>query len=123
MDFEILKSDAALTIPAEVAICPICKGKLTAEFEDWIEAENRLDQITSTRLTCETEPDLDDEWFDVWFSIHYAMPYADWVPVCIKVTQWINSKYRFDLDAEEREKKVKSYQERKSSHGQDQKNE
>jgi len=93
----LIKTDAVLEMPKEVAVCPICKGKLYAQFDGWVENDGEW-QASSTSLDCENEPDIDsDEWWD-WHRGHYSMPYVDWLPVEIKVTKWINENYVFDLD-------------------------
>ena len=92
-----LRGDAVIEIPSEVAVCPICKSKLYASFDDWIE-ENGQWAAASLNLDCETEPDIDSpEWWD-WLSGHYSMPYVDWLPVHVIVTKWINENYCFDLE-------------------------
>lgn len=92
-----LKPDVVLEIPQEVAVCPICQAKLYATFDSWIEGKNGEWLARSTRLDCETEPDIDSQEWEGWFDGHYSMPYVDWLPVDLEVTKWVNENYCFGL--------------------------
>jgi len=96
----VLNTDAYLEIPAKVAVCPICKGKLFAQFDDWQQNEDGTWGLleTGAYLDCENEPDIDSEEWGDWLDGHYSMPYVDWLPVCIRVAKWINKNYVFDMD-------------------------
>lgn len=97
--YKIIKTDEAIEVPPDVAVCPYCDTKLTASFTGWSEADDGsgwiADEVT---LDCETEPDMDsDEWED-WWASHSDMPYVYLLPVCEKVKTWVNAHYRFDDD-------------------------
>ena len=94
---QLLKTDVVLEIPGEVAVCPICKGKLYAQFDHWIEINGEW-KAAEVNLDCETEPDIDSEDWRDWLEGHYSMPYVDWLPVCHKVKKWVNENYCFDLN-------------------------
>lgn len=94
---EILKTDTALEIPAEVAVCPICSGELYAQFDAWVEDGGQW-KASEVHLDCENEPDIDSEDWPSWHAGHYSMPYVDWLPICYIVLEWVNKNYSFDLD-------------------------
>lgn len=80
----------ARTIPATVAVCPICGKGL------WIESIDEVVQMTNDRwvpacisITCETEPDIDSEDWPEWHKWHFATPYIDWLPIEFKVLDWL----------------------------------
>lgn len=92
-----LSGDVVVEIPSGVAVCPICKSRLYASFDNWVFEDGEW-LAQSTCLDCETEPEIDSpEWWD-WFRGHYSMPYVDWLPVDVEVTKWINENYCFDLE-------------------------
>jgi hypothetical protein len=98
MSFEILDPDKTIDIPAEVAVCPYCKTKITISPDGWVEEEDGFvcDSFTSW---CETEPEIDassDEW-DKFLYSHGIMPYVYQLPVDQKIEAWLKSRYRFNL--------------------------
>jgi len=98
MSFEILDPDKPIDIPAEVAVCPYCKTKITISPDGWVEEENGFacDSFTSW---CENEPEIDagdDEW-EAFLQSHGDMPYVYQLPVDQKIEAWLKSMYRFDL--------------------------
>jgi len=94
----LLKSDAELPIPPEVAVCPYCDTQLTATFTGWEEEEDGSWTCSEVDLSCETEPDLDNDGFEDWLRGHTEMPYVYMLPVKLTVTKWVNAHYRFNLD-------------------------
>lgn len=98
-EFKIIDESDIIEIPANLAVCPICGGKLFAlNFTDWVEAEDGLYQLIHITLECESEPDIEAPEWDDWFSGHYSMPCVYWLPVCHRVQAWFNRHYRFDLE-------------------------
>lgn len=95
---KVLEPDIYLEIPESVAVCPICKSKLYAHFEAWIEIDGKW-KANEVHLDCVTEPDIEENSFEweCWFESHYSMPYVDWLPVCQHVLEWINQNYEFNL--------------------------
>jgi hypothetical protein len=95
-DYKIINSDAILDIPTDVAVCPYCGLKLTAQFTGWFEDTTGYiaDEVS---LDCESEPDFDDDNYDDWLDGHSEMPYVYWLPACKKVESWVKKNYRFDL--------------------------
>lgn len=78
--------------------CPICGGKLTWQCEEWVEDGNGGWMAGTVKPSCVTEPYLDsDEWED-WFRCHYSTPYIDWLPLENPAINWVNKRYRFNLD-------------------------
>lgn len=73
-----------ITIPPEVALCPYCEGKLTAQANGWQEPdEGEIWDVTEIDLQCEHQ-DIDDP------DDHTYMPYVYWLPVEVKVLKWMN---------------------------------
>ena len=66
--FTIIDSDHVFDIPSDIAVCPICKGKLKAYFEGWEEDENGLWTGECVRLDCEHEPKWDSNEWKEWFE-------------------------------------------------------
>ena len=95
--FEMLKTDAVIEVPKEIAVCPICGGKLTVGCDGWIELDDGW-AADSLSIDCETEPDIDGNDWDDWFRGHYSMPYIDWLPVEYHILRWLNENYRWDLE-------------------------
>ena len=93
---EVVKSDHVFEIPTEVAVCPVCGGKLYGQCDCWIEEEDGW-KIESINLDCEHEPEIDSDEWNEWFKGHYAHPYIDWLPVNIMVVKWVNENFSFDL--------------------------
>ena len=86
---QTLPFDVELPVPADVAICPYCSGKLTATFTGWAEDGDAL-KADETHLTCENETEDGDD--------HTAMPYVYWLPVEMRVQNWVNRNYVFGDD-------------------------
>lgn len=101
---QLLETNATIAVPIEVAVCPYCGKKLAASLTEWEQSDDSvwLGIATSIDLDCEGEPDLYEgdtnaEAFDEWLAEHTYMPYVYWLPVEVRVRQWINSKYRFSI--------------------------
>jgi hypothetical protein len=54
-----ISSSEFLEVPAKVAVCPECGGKLRFEVTAW-ETENRKPIDDGIEIDCENEPDADD---------------------------------------------------------------
>ena len=101
-EFTLINPHQPLSIPVEVARCPICEQPLFAEFDEWTENDDHTWQAgdCGTHLRCTAEPDFGkQEWFD-FIDSHYKMPYVDWLPLEERVLQWINQRYRFKIGKE-----------------------
>lgn len=94
----ILDPDKPLAIPPEVAVCPYCDTKLTAQFDGWVQEDDGTWIADSMMLECETEPDVYDDAYDDWLVTHTDMPYVYMLPVEERIKEWVNEHYRFDLD-------------------------
>jgi hypothetical protein len=98
MTYELVSSDLIINIPPEVAICPYCDTKLTAQFTGWTEADDGSGWMADeVDWDCESEPDFDSEEYDDWLDQHTEMPYVYRLPICQKIEKWVNERYRFDL--------------------------
>jgi len=94
---EILKCDAILEVPKEVAVCPKCDGKLYVQFDAWEEDDDGTWYAAFVHTECENEPEIDSEDYEEWFDWHYDMPYVDWLPIDDDVERWLKQNYRFDI--------------------------
>lgn len=82
-----------IEIPADVAVCPDCKTKLTISPDGWTEEGDGYvcDSFTSW---CESELDIPDEQFDQSHP-SFDMPYIYWLPITAKIEKWLKDNYRF----------------------------
>ena len=95
-----LNTDALLNIPPEIAVCPYCGTKLTAQFDGWNQEADGSWTVDSMSLDCESEPDdIESEEWEYFDSTHYEMPYVYLLPVYERVKAWVNAHYRFALPA------------------------
>ncbi len=83
-----------LTVPANIAVCPICGDRIMIdEIEDWSEKgigeQLVIDEHTTVSVDCVSAPDIDDDEFDDFMARHWQSPYADWMPVQAVVTKWL----------------------------------
>lgn len=73
-----------IEVPPDIALCPYCEGKLTAQADGWESAgAGQWWNVTSIDLQCEHE-DIDDP------NDHAYMPYVYWLPVEHIVLKWLN---------------------------------
>jgi hypothetical protein len=81
--------------------CPYCGGELYAWTETWEERADGTLQAGCTMLVeCDTQPDIDakgSKW-DYWMRQHSEMPYAYMLPICVRITRWVNARFDFDLN-------------------------
>lgn len=88
--------DDPLDIPADIAVCPICKALLRVEEIDEMEEIRPGEwQPASVKSGCTTQPEIDSPDWEDWFNGHYQMPYADWLPLEKPITEWVNRTYKF----------------------------
>ena len=78
-----------ITVPADIAICPYCKGELTAKAEAWEDDDAGRMLVTSIDLTCENEFAEEDDDYEGGTD-HTYMPYVYWLPVQNMVKDWMN---------------------------------
>lgn len=94
----ISTNDRLIDIPNNIAVCPICKSKISVHIDEielheddkWYASECGLS------IDCEQEPDIDSEEWEDWHNGHYSMPYVDWLPVIKTVYDWLAKNYTFD---------------------------
>jgi len=105
-EYKLLPHDAIIEIPESVAVCPYCGARLTVRLESWEQNEDGTWQAGDTPHTeCMGEPDEpsedaeQEEWdeYDEFHDSHMIMPYVYLLPVQIKVGEWINENFRFDM--------------------------
>jgi hypothetical protein len=107
LTLQIVPSRQRIEIPKSVGLCPYCDGEvgLVAECQGWSLESDGTWSAESIDLSCKNEPELDetsgpqqlDAW-DEWLAAHSYMPYVFWLPLQLKVIEWINSKYRFSSE-------------------------
>jgi len=96
--YQIVDADHVFKFdPAKIA-CPICGAPIVGHFEAWEKTEDGNWQgAEHIKLDCTWEPDINsDEWED-WFESHWSTPYIDWLPLEIRLGEYINKKYRFKI--------------------------
>ena len=84
--------DMPFAVPESVAVCPICEAPIVIEeVQDWEELNGKIVMVpeTTVTLTCTTEPDIDGPDWNDWMSEHFSMPYVDWLPLSVKVRDWL----------------------------------
>lgn len=92
-----------IQLPPGMFACPICGAAVVIEdIDGWEQNDDGTWQVVEAGLhvNCETEPEFDapnDEWED-WNSGHWGMPYVDWLPIRMKVWNWVVAHYRIDMD-------------------------
>ncbi len=97
MTRELIAANEPIKVPTDVAACPYCETLLTVTPEQWVQRDDGTWACDGFHDQCETEPDIDtDEWED-WFSAHSVMPYVYHLPVQMKVMDWLNEHYDFNV--------------------------
>lgn len=98
---QTVKTDAVITVPPEVAKCPICGAEVVLEIDSWQQEDDGTwsAEESGVHVDCVREPDdiESDEWEDFDRS-HWSMPYVNWLPIQGKVYRWLLQNYRFDLE-------------------------
>lgn len=101
MSIKILDRYELIEVPSSVAVCPICGLEVVIDdVDEYEQDDDGLWRVSESGLSvnCVTEPDIDSfEWND-WLNGHWSMPYVDWLPITVKVWQWLDSHYRFNLE-------------------------
>jgi hypothetical protein len=81
-------------IPADVAVCPICRAPVEiVEINEW-EVKSRKVTDDGLKIDCTTAPDIDSDGWEDWHRTHWSRPYVDWLPVEKKGRAWFNQHYR-----------------------------
>jgi len=94
----LLDPDVPFEIPADIAVCPYCSKRLTAQFTGWEEEQDGTWTATDIDLDCESEPDIDDDEWWPWFEGHSVMPYVYMLPVHNRVKAWLAENYCSQMD-------------------------
>lgn len=77
-------------IPATVAVCPHCGGKLMLEVDEWLEDGEPTE--AGCHVSCVDEPEDED---------HFPMPYVTLLPIEAKVYAWARQHIRVCESEEE----------------------
>ena len=93
----VITKPTIIDVPADVAICPKCGGKLAIiECDEWWDDEHSEYLIPANIKTqCEHEPMIENPEWREWFDYHYDMPYVYWLPVDRKIMAWFQKNYRY----------------------------
>lgn len=94
----LVASNHRFDIPPEVAVCPYCEAKLTAQAEAWYERDDGTWGVEEIDLDCTAEPDIDSPEYREFVSEHTYMPYVFWLPVRERVQKWINKRFDFHIE-------------------------
>lgn len=74
--------------------CPICNGKISVTVTGW--ERDKWGWIpVDIEIECTTAPDIDNEEWEEWHTWHYQQPYSDWLPLQIRIEEWMRKKVRF----------------------------
>lgn len=91
----MLDQSRPITLPTDLH-CPICGEECSLRV---VEVEKDRYGWRATRsgleITCTTEPDIEDPYWDDWHDGHYSMPYVDWFPFQARVLEWLTREVRF----------------------------
>ncbi len=101
-----LKMGEVPEIPGYKFKCPKCGDLLTLEIDEWEQLADGTWQISEggLQLSCASEPMIGSKKWNDWFNWHFDMPYVYWLPLQMRVLQWLNENYRFEsIDEKESE--------------------
>ncbi len=93
----LVSTGAVIQIPTDVAVCPICDGKLSTQADEWTERTDGTWKAVTAHPECEHEPEIDSDEWDDWHRGHYSMPYLDWLPLERPLLRWLNRNYDWDV--------------------------
>ena len=98
---EVIASSQSIKVPAEIAVCRICGAEIVLDIDEWEEDDDGqwMASEAGVHCNCVTEPDISHENYEwhTWFYHHWLMPYVDWLPIDMKVHEWLSENYRFIL--------------------------
>lgn len=71
-----VQSDHRFQVPADIAVCPYCEARLTAQAQGWTETEpgSGVWAVDLLDMDCDSEPDIDSQAWDDWFEHHGYAP-------------------------------------------------
>jgi hypothetical protein len=99
----LLNRDEYPSVPAWLAVCPICRSEVFIdEIDEWEQLGDGtwIAVETGVKVTCITEPEIDHAEWENWNREHFSMPYVDWLPICESVSAWLRLFYRIRTDEE-----------------------
>lgn len=83
-----------IKIPAEVAVCPICKAALVLDEVTGItEQGDGIWIVDMFSANCETEPNIESRKWQPWHFWHWRTPYIDWLPVYGEIEKWLQKSF------------------------------
>lgn len=95
---QTVSTNYVFDIPIDVAKCPYCKARLSAQAHEWSKADDGLATVEGFDLECDAEPDVEDQAWNEWWNQHRNMPTVHWLPVQKIVKAYLNQTYRVDLE-------------------------
>ncbi len=102
-EYWVIDPGDLIDVPESIAVCPYCGAALYVQFEEWEQLLDQSWQVSDTgaKAECESEPELathEEHVYDEWMKRHTYMPYVYWLPVEVKVTTWLQAKFRFAME-------------------------
>jgi hypothetical protein len=92
-----------IEIPREIAVCPYCDGTLTVYFEGWEQNKDGSWSVDMIHTDCDSEPqDMKSIEWEGWLQQHSDMPYVYQLPVDERIKTWINRRFMFSFEDQEK---------------------
>lgn len=96
-EVKVISSESEIALP-DLFVCPICGQPIyVSEVNAWTEDEKGDVKAETVKIDCTTAPDIDDAAFEDYLNSHWSMPYVDWLPLEMRVTEWVNARYSWKL--------------------------
>lgn len=92
-------SDASEIILPDSFTCPICGAAIYVDVVDaWEEDDEGNWKAEAVKIDCTTFPGFDNHRrFEAYMRGHWSMPYVDWLPLELVVTDWVNERHVWEL--------------------------
>ena len=102
IQLKTITSDSEIILPDSFE-CPICDAKIyVSEVSAWQQEDDGTWTAEAVKIDCVTSPDYgtseDEDEMDSFLRSHWSMPYVDWLPLEKRVTDWVNQRYRWNLN-------------------------
>lgn len=95
---KLINSESEIVLPTSFK-CPICGAAIQVdEVSEWEKDDSGEWKAECVKIDCVTFPGYDDRGkFDDYMRSHWSMPYVDWLPIELEVTEWVNENYSWEL--------------------------
>lgn len=84
---QLIRHDAIIDVPSEIAVCPCCDGPLAFTGEEWVHNDDGTVSVDIIYLKCTKEEE----------ATPYDFGFDNWAQLNEKVEDWANDHYDFDL--------------------------